>query len=222
MKVRSGLLPWLFVVTCVLGLALALLTPPAAALEQTASKSSPVLTGVGSPRVYLDTAPTTGDSVVGDGTNPVLLPWGTVVQVSCPGLVGGTDQVLAAFSMHIDATADVSDGHLSDGTIDDQAHGMILDAAMPVDDMRLEARRFFANGTSYAGAQFTGACDREGTAYHLAPCTVAGEAADCGAASTCDTGAWRTTSERSIDKIAGAWLILDGTASTACFARVDI
>jgi len=200
---------------------------PANTITQPTPKWSPVNTGVGAPRTYIDTFDSGGELLT-DGTNPVLVLWGQVVQVSCDGLAAG-ERVLVCFSMHIDAVPDVTDAQLSDGTLDAEGHCMMLTNVNPTDDMRLEVTRFYQNDTEYAGAQFVGACDRNNTAYHLAPCSVAGEATDCGAASTCDTGAWRSTAtdsvagKRAIDMIAGAWIIADSSAATEeCTVRVDL
>jgi hypothetical protein len=183
---------------------------------------SPVYSGVGAPRAYIDVVDS-GSELITDGTNPVLVPWGSVVEISCTALAAG-EFVLACFSMHIDGVADQSDGQLSDpDSRDAECHGMFLTPEKPTNDMRLEKSRFLQNGQQYPGAQFVGVCVRPGTAYHGAPCSVAGEATDCGAASTCDVGFVGSSQTRAIDAIAGAWLILDSTAATeTCFFRVDI
>ncbi len=206
------------------------LAVPANTILQTVPVNSPVHSGVGAPRDYGPfTVATSGQTSLTDGTNPVLIPWEGVVQIDCPSLVGTTNVVLACFSMHIDAVVDQSDGQISHGSVDAEGSCMWLTGSRPTDDMRLSKMRMIQNEQQYPGAQFVGACDRTGTAYHLAPCSVADESTDCGAASTCDTGLWRSTSTaghgagvKSIDMIAGSWVRLDGTASTACYARVDI
>lgn len=200
---------------------------PANTITQPIPKFSPVYTGVGAPRSYPD-AVDSGGEILTDGTSPVLVPWGGVLEVTCDALAAD-ERVLVCFSMHVDAVPDVSDGHLSDGTIDLEGHCMYLTSVSPTNDMRLEPTRFIQNGNTYAGAQFSGACNRAGTAYHMAPCTVAGEAADCGAASTCDVGEWRgtgtseVTGKRALDMIAGAWVISDSSAASEnCVFRVDL
>ena len=201
---------------------------PANTVTQPTPPGSPVRTGSGSPRIYVDTFDNGGE-ILTDGTSPILVLWGQTIQVTCDALAAG-ERVLVCFSMDIDGVPDVSNGTIN-ATVDGQCHGMILTSVNPTDDMTLEPKRFIQNGNTYPGAQFTsatGACANEGTAYYLASCTVAGEAADCGGASTCDVGCWNSTAteqctKRSLDMIAGAWVIADtSTASEACTVRVDI
>lgn len=196
-------------------LGLALLTgcmDLAFAAPETASSESSVQYGVGRPRVYLQTV-TSGDDLFTDGTDPVLIPWGGTVQIDCPALVDA-DRVLVCFSMHIDGAPDVTDGQLSDGTLDGQCHGMMLTASVRADDMAADIRRFSLGNRRFPGAQFTGACDRPGTAYDRAPCLAASSATDCGTAAVCTLPS---------SSIAGAWMIGDASVATIdCIYRVDI
>lgn len=197
------------------------LAVPVNTVTQPTPPDSPVKIGVGAPRSYPDTFDSGGE-ILTDGTSPVLVLWGQVIEVTCDALAAG-ERVLVCFSMHIDAVPDVTNGQLSHGAVDAEGHCMYLTSVSPTNDMRLEKTRFLQNTQTYPGSQFTGACNRPLTAYHLAPCLVADEATDCGAATTCIAGTWDTSNRRAVDVIAGAWVIADTSAATEdCVVRVDL
>lgn len=187
-----------------------------------------VYNGVGAPRSWPPlTVGTGGSTELSDGSNPVLIPWGGVVNVSCPSLIGTTNVVLACFTMNVGGTVSIANGQNADGVRTAAGDCRWIDAARPVADLRLDRRRLIEGATLYAGFLGTvatiGACNRADTNFHLAPCLVASESTDCGAASTCDIGNWRNSLNlQSISVIAGAWLQLDATASTVCQIDTDI
>lgn len=212
---------------------LALTGGTAFAVEQAKSPDSPVYTGVGAPKAFDPVSVGTGGSTeVGNGTNALVFPWGAVVNISCPSLIGTANTVLMCASMNLAATVDVSNGQIDDGTRNDNGHCRWLDGARPAVDMRLERRRLYDSLTPLPG--FIGLMDTigycnsgAGVTFRGAPCLVASQATDCGG-SFCtvhtvnNLGGGPSDVSRNLAAIAGVWLQGDATAATTCNIDADI